>query len=130
MEECHVKVRFVAEVIRLCPKTKGSLSLVRKPCIPPNCRASARGDKHPSWIFSFYDKGKQRGIDQLEEEVRRLKERLRYQNRKATEGFFGSSTPSSKIPVKPNTLAERQAKRGGARRGHVGYGREVKDLEE
>jgi len=73
---------------------------------------------------------KQRIIDRLEEENRRLKERLRYQERKATEGFFGCSTPSSKVPVKPNTLAERQAKRGGTKPGHVGHGRQAVAEEE
>ncbi|MBI3291353.1 MAG: IS66 family transposase [Elusimicrobia bacterium] len=66
---------------------------------------------------------KQRRIDALEEAVGRLKAKLRYQARCATEGVFGSSTPSSKIPVKRNTLPERQARRGGARPGHVGHGR-------
>jgi len=73
---------------------------------------------------------KQRRIDELEEEVRRLKAKLRYQQRKATEGFFGSSTPSSKIPVKPNSLEERQAKRGGAKPGHVGHRRQAVDAQE
>ena len=73
---------------------------------------------------------KQRRIDELEDEVRRLKAQLRYQQRTATEGPFGSSTPSSKIPVKPNSLEERQAKRGGAKRGHVGHGRQAVDAEE
>ena len=73
---------------------------------------------------------KQRRIDELEEEVRRLKSQLRYQQRTATEGFFGSSTPSSKVPVKPNSLAERQEKRGGAKPGHVGHGREIVAEEE
>lgn len=44
---------------------------------------------------------KQRKIDELEGEVARLKDKLRYQERTAKEGFFGSSTPSSKVPVKP-----------------------------
>lgn len=73
---------------------------------------------------------KQRRIDELEEEVRRLKAQLRYQQRTAAEGPFGSSTPSSKIPVKPNSLEERQARRGGAKRGHVGHGRQAVDAQE
>lgn len=73
---------------------------------------------------------KQRRIDELEEEVRQLKAQLRYQQRKATEGPFGSSTPSSKIPVKPNSLEERQAKRGGAKPGHEGHGRQSVDAQE
>ena len=66
---------------------------------------------------------KQQRINELEEEVVQLKARLRYQERSAAEGPFGSSTPSSKVPVKPDTLPERQARRGGARAGHVGHGR-------
>jgi hypothetical protein len=47
---------------------------------------------------------KQREIDRLTEENVRLRGRLRYQERVSREeGFFGSSTPSSKIPVKANT---------------------------
>lgn len=66
---------------------------------------------------------KQREIDALKDENQRLRAKLRYQERQATEGPFGSSTPSSKLPVKANTLPERQARKGGARRGHVGHGR-------
>jgi transposase len=73
---------------------------------------------------------KQRRIDELEEEVRRLKAQLRYQQRTAAEGPFGSSTPSSKIPVKPNSLEERQEKRGGARPGHEGHGRQAVEAKE
>jgi len=64
---------------------------------------------------------KQRKIDQLLEENRLLKEKLRYQQRKVTEGFFGSSTPSAKIPLKPDQNAQRKPK--GARPGHKGAGR-------
>jgi hypothetical protein len=70
---------------------------------------------------------KQRRIDELEEDVRRLKAQLRYQQRTAVEGPFGSSTPSSKIAIKPNSLEERQEKRGGARPGHGGHGRQAVD---
>jgi len=66
---------------------------------------------------------KQRRIDRLEEQVAALRSKLRYQERTAKEAPFGSSTPSSKILVKPNTLAERQALRGGGRPGHPGHGR-------
>jgi transposase len=64
---------------------------------------------------------KQVKIDQLTEELTRLKEKLRYQERKAQEGPFGSSTPSSKIPLKGTTRKERKPK--GARPGHKGRGR-------
>jgi transposase len=66
---------------------------------------------------------KQRQIDDLKEENRLLKGRLRYQERTAAEGPFGSSTPSSKVPVKPSSLPERQARKGGGRPGHKGHGR-------
>ena len=58
---------------------------------------------------------KQRQIDALKEELVAVKNRLRYQQRTAAEGPFGSSTPSSKVPLKPSSLAERQARRGGGR---------------
>ena len=70
---------------------------------------------------------KQREIDGLKEQIKLLRDRVRYQERIAREeGPFGSSTPSSKIPLKANTelsLEDRQARRGGAKPGHVGYGR-------
>ncbi len=66
---------------------------------------------------------KQRRIDQLLEENQRLKGQLRYQQRKGQEGFFGSSTPSSQIPVKANRPEENRRRKGGARPGHEGHGR-------
>jgi transposase len=66
---------------------------------------------------------KQRKIDELEEEIVHLKAKLRYQERTSEEGFFGSSTPSSRIPVKPNSLIEKSNSRGGGKTGHKGYGR-------
>ena len=45
---------------------------------------------------------KQRKIDQLTEEIQRLRQALIRQKRKSQEGLFGSATPSSKQPVKPN----------------------------
>lgn len=62
-------------------------------------------------------------IDQLLEEVQRLKAKLRYQERKDQEGFFGSSTPSSQLPLKANTDKENRNHKGGARPGHKGHGR-------
>ena len=66
---------------------------------------------------------KQRKIDKLEAEVKRLKEKLRYQERTAKEGYFGSSTPSSKKPIKENASEEEKKKKGGGIKGHKGYGR-------
>jgi transposase len=61
-------------------------------------------------------------IDALTEENLRLKQKLRYRELKEKEGFFGSSTPSAKIPVKANTPAA-AGKPKGARPGHKGKGR-------
>ena len=58
---------------------------------------------------------KQQKINDLEEEIISLKTKLHYQERTAKEGFFGSSTPSSKIPVKPNSQKEYQRNRGGGK---------------
>jgi transposase len=66
---------------------------------------------------------KQMKIDRLREENQRLKERLRYQERTAQEGPFGSSTPSAKVPFKTNTKPQSQARPGGAKAGHRGHGR-------
>ncbi len=66
---------------------------------------------------------KQRRIDKLTEELEAVKAKLRYQKRREKEGFFGSSTPSSKTPLKANSLEENQKKRGGAKPGHEGHGR-------
>lgn len=66
---------------------------------------------------------KQQKIDALQEQIVSLKAKLRHQERTAKEGYFGSSTPSSQIPIKPDSLAERQQRRGGARSGHQGHGR-------
>ncbi len=73
---------------------------------------------------------KQRTIDRLLEENRRLKEQLRYRQRRAEEGPFGSSTPSAQIPLKANTEEENRSKRGGARPGHVGHGRNGIDAQQ
>lgn len=67
---------------------------------------------------------KQQKINELQEQIASLKDKLRYQQRTAQEGFFGSSTPSSKLPVKSNSSTEHQRNRGGGKPGHKGHGRE------
>jgi transposase len=62
-------------------------------------------------------------IDRLQKEIVRLKARLRYQERTAKEGPFGSSTPSAKVPLKANAPLESSQRQGGAKPGHRGYGR-------
>lgn len=68
---------------------------------------------------------KQLIIDRQFEEIQQLKRKLNVNQRKSEQGFFGSSTPSSQIPIKANSLAEKQAEKGGARVGHKGFGRQV-----
>jgi transposase len=65
---------------------------------------------------------KQRIIDDQAEEIKTLRAKLRYQERKMEDGAFGSSTPSSKIPIKPNAR-DKEKKPKGARLGHKGSGR-------
>jgi transposase len=72
---------------------------------------------------------KQLKIDALIEENKQLKTQLRYRERKEEEGFFGASTPSSKLPIKATTPEENRAKKGGARIGHEGHGRKSHETE-
>ena len=98
------------------------------PCLP--CRARHREAHADRVCMDCY--AKQVQINALREENARLKAKLTYQERTAKEGPFKSSTPSSKIPIKPacaytadrpESLPERQAKRGGGQVGHRGHGR-------
>lgn len=68
---------------------------------------------------------KQQVIDRQFEEIQQLKQKLNVNQRRLKEGFFGSSTPSSQVPVKANSVAENQARKGGAKVGHLGVGRKV-----
>jgi transposase len=68
---------------------------------------------------------KQREIDRLKDEVTQLKAKLRYRQRTQQQGAFGSSTPSSQIPLKTNSADEHKAKPGGAKVGHKGHGRKA-----
>jgi transposase len=70
---------------------------------------------------------KPRAIDRLAEALQRLKQKLRYQERQATEGFFGAATPSAKRPIKADTPLPKVPKRNGARPGHLGVGRHTFD---
>lgn len=73
---------------------------------------------------------KQQRIDRLTEENQRLRSKLRYRERTQKEGFFGSSTPSSKVPVKPNAVEPKRNKKPGAKPGHKGSGRKRFDESE
>jgi transposase len=68
---------------------------------------------------------KQMTIDRLEQENARLRQKLRSEERRGKEGLFGSSTPSSKLPVKTNTPVPTTRKPRGARQGHQGSGRKL-----
>lgn len=70
------KARFLAEVSKQWPVVRGSLSYVRKPCVHPNCQACARGEKHPSWIFTLYHQGKQRCLYVPEDLVATLRQAI------------------------------------------------------
>ncbi|HXG95265.1 MAG TPA: hypothetical protein VNN73_23220, partial [Blastocatellia bacterium] len=73
---------------------------------------------------------KRREIDRLKAEIQSLRVQLSKQKRKDKAGFFGSSTPSSKLPVKADSKDETSAKGGGAKPGHKGSGRKKHPLEE
>src|SRR5919197_2547755 len=73
---------------------------------------------------------KQLVIDRLTQEVETLKGEIKRLKRKSVEGFFSSSTPSSKIPVKENSKQEDKKNQGGAKLGHKGYGRHSHSEEE
>lgn len=64
-------------------------------------------------------------IDELQKEIERLQEIIKTNKRKEKEGYFGSSTPSSQIPLKTNSNEENQNRKGGAIAGHKGKGRRV-----
>jgi hypothetical protein len=55
-----VQQRFLQKLLRLWPALKGSLALVHKPCIRPNCPACARGHLHPNYLLAFTQKGQRR----------------------------------------------------------------------
>jgi len=61
--------------------------------------------------------------DRLRRENARMKEQLGRTERTIHEAPFGSSTPSSKLPVKQNSSEEDRNRMGGARQGHTGHGR-------
>src|SRR5689334_8710347 len=55
-----VQKRFWKELQTCWPALKGSLALVHKPCVRPNCHTCARGKKHPNYLLAFSDKGRRR----------------------------------------------------------------------
>ena len=55
-----VQQRLRDKLLTCWPALKGSLALVYKPCIRPNCAACARGGKHPNYLLTFTEKGRRR----------------------------------------------------------------------
>ena len=53
---------FQNKLLSLWPAIKGSLALVRKPCIRPHCPTCARGDKHPNYLLAYTHKGRRRSL--------------------------------------------------------------------
>lgn len=60
-------------------------------------------------------------IKELQAKLEIAKQQIADLERRSQVGFFGSSTPSSKIPVKASSKGA--SKSGGARLHHPGHGR-------
>jgi len=76
--------------------------------------------------------GKMREIDRLKrkvhtqaERIAALEKKLGERARSPDESPFGEGTPSSKVPFKTNASEETRGRRGGAKPGHRGHGRNV-----
>jgi len=66
---------------------------------------------------------KENQIYDLKAKISALQQKLNQQARSAKEQPFGSSTPSSKVLLKPNSKEDKRQLRGGGKRGHAGHGR-------
>ncbi len=55
-----VQQRFWKQLQACWPALKGSLALVHKPCVRPNCPTCTSGKKHPNYLLAFSDKGRRR----------------------------------------------------------------------
>lgn len=53
---------LLQEVQALWPSARGSVSEVRKPCVNPDCRVCASGEKHPVWLYSCVLDGKRKCV--------------------------------------------------------------------
>ena len=76
-DNSELKVTWTAHMQQLWPAIKGSLAQVRKPCIRPQCRACARGRKHPAWLLSVLSGGRRTTLYVPAVLVRSLKAALR-----------------------------------------------------
>lgn len=90
------------------PALKGSLALVHKPCIRPNCRTCASGKKHPNYLLAFTQEGRRRclyvpsamvpTIKRALNNGRRIQELL-YQMGPALLGEYRSQNPAQTGPA-------------------------------
>jgi len=64
-------------------------------------------------------------IYDLKAKIKALEQKIKQQARSSKEQPFGSSTPSSKVLIKPNGKEDKRQLRGGGKRGHVGHGRQA-----
>ena len=87
-----LKSKFLAQLPSLWPPLKGSLALVKKPCIRKSCPACARGDKHPSWILAFTQDGRHRCMYVPKELVPLLRQGL--QNGRRLEQLLSALGPA------------------------------------
>lgn len=97
--------------------------------VPEKCPYYHRCDKYLDFMRRI-DKlnetvaAKDREIERLKRELEALKSsQCGARGNPATVRPFGSSTPSSKIPVKMNSTEEARSRTGGQKAGHVGHGR-------
>lgn len=58
----EAKAAFLEKVTSLWPVAKGSLCETRTACTYKGCKACASGRKHPRFLFTFREDGKQRGL--------------------------------------------------------------------
>ena len=58
LEKVSTKREIKAAINSIGPLAKGALSLVRKTCGKPTCKACQSGEGHPAWIFTFRREGK------------------------------------------------------------------------
>ena len=102
--------RFLNKLLIFWPALKGSLALVRKPCIRPDCRACASGKKHHNYLLAFTDQGRRRCLYVPWAMVPVLKralqngrhiERLLYQMGPALLREYRAKNPSKTGPAKP-----------------------------
>ena len=68
---------FQSDVANLWPLARGSLTLIRKPCVRPACPACAKGGKHSAYILMARDKGSRRCLYVPRELMPLLRQALR-----------------------------------------------------